>query len=245
MKKIIIPLIALALAACQSTATSSNSEYIPNVSSTFIDKVPTIYRPYINGDYKTAIKLASDISPRNFSDRATIDAFKGISYFKLSDYDMALPLLEKSAELPPYFLPSNSYLDSVKALTLIYMKRKNEEKTSYYAKKLAQHSRKLPLEAIEELITEQTKVTQKKFSGALFTIPPNDPEGSRFTAGYVIMKFDITENGRVANIRVEESVPNGLYTNESIKAFKQWIYYPIAAKDQTIRLDFYTRPTKK
>lgn len=217
---------------------------MPDVSAAFIDKVPTIYRPYINGDYETAVKLASDISPRNFYDSVAIDAFKGINYFKLSKYDMALPLLEKSAELPPYFLPRNSYRESVKALTWFYMENKNQEKVNYYAKKLAKHTRKTPMEIIEELTTEHSKVTKNKFSGALFTIPPNDPDGARFTEGYVIMKFDITENGHVSNIRVKESVPNGLYTHESIKALKRWIYYPIAAKDKTVRLDFYTRSTK-
>lgn len=44
--------------------------------------------------------------------------------------------------------------------------------------------------------------------------------------GWVIMRLDVTETGETANIKVEESVPDGLFENASIKAVKAWTFEP-------------------
>lgn len=58
--------------------------------------------------------------------------------------------------------------------------------------------------------------------------PPQYPiEAARDNVeGYVVMLFDLKENGTTTNIKVIESSPDGVFDEEGIKALKRWVYYP-------------------
>lgn len=69
--------------------------------------------------------------------------------------------------------------------------------------------------------------------------------------GYVILSFDINEEGRVANIQVIEAKPKRLFEREARRALKRWKYKPmlvngeaVVQQGQKIRLDFQLENTK-
>jgi protein TonB len=45
-------------------------------------------------------------------------------------------------------------------------------------------------------------------------------------SGFVIVKFDIGENGRVANVAVVESTPAGVFDDAALTAVRKWVYEP-------------------
>jgi protein TonB len=58
-------------------------------------------------------------------------------------------------------------------------------------------------------------------------VAPVAPLGiSRKTAGYVVVKFSITENGRVADVAVVESTPAGVFDDAAQNAVRKWMYEP-------------------
>jgi protein TonB len=58
-------------------------------------------------------------------------------------------------------------------------------------------------------------------------VAPVAPLGiSRKTAGYVVVKFNITDSGRVADVEVVESTPRGLFDEAAQNAVRKWIYEP-------------------
>ncbi len=48
----------------------------------------------------------------------------------------------------------------------------------------------------------------------------------RKATGFVIVKFDIGENGRVSNVAVVESTPPGVFDEAATTAVRKWIYEP-------------------
>ena len=46
------------------------------------------------------------------------------------------------------------------------------------------------------------------------------------TAGFVVVKFNITESGRVADVEVVESSPAGVFDNAAQSAVRKWMYEP-------------------
>jgi protein TonB len=63
--------------------------------------------------------------------------------------------------------------------------------------------------------------------------------------GYVLLTFDINEEGRVINIQVVEANPKRLFEREARRALKKWKYKPMLVNGkaviqhgQKIRLDF-------
>jgi protein TonB len=46
------------------------------------------------------------------------------------------------------------------------------------------------------------------------------------TAGFVVVKFNITENGRVADVEVVESSPTGVFDSAAQSAVRKWVYEP-------------------
>jgi TonB family protein len=45
-------------------------------------------------------------------------------------------------------------------------------------------------------------------------------------SGFVIVKFDIGENGRVGNVAVVESTPAGIFDDAALTAVRKWVYEP-------------------
>jgi len=45
-------------------------------------------------------------------------------------------------------------------------------------------------------------------------------------SGFVIVKFDIGENGRVGNVAVVESAPAGVFDDAALTAVRKWVYEP-------------------
>ncbi|HEU4780766.1 MAG TPA: TonB family protein [Steroidobacteraceae bacterium] len=48
----------------------------------------------------------------------------------------------------------------------------------------------------------------------------------RKTKGFVVVKFDIGENGRVSNVEVLESTPSGVFDDAATTAVRKWVYEP-------------------
>jgi protein TonB len=46
------------------------------------------------------------------------------------------------------------------------------------------------------------------------------------TGGYVVVKFNITESGRVADVVVVESSANGVFDSAAQAAVRKWMYEP-------------------
>jgi TonB family protein len=58
-------------------------------------------------------------------------------------------------------------------------------------------------------------------------IAPVAPLGiSRKTAGYVVVKFSITDGGRVTDVEVVESKPAGVFDDAAQNAVRKWLYEP-------------------
>jgi TonB family protein len=58
-------------------------------------------------------------------------------------------------------------------------------------------------------------------------VTPVAPIGiPRKTAGFVVVKFSIGENGRVADVEVVESTPPGVFDDVAQSAVRKWIYEP-------------------
>ncbi|HEV7609593.1 MAG TPA: TonB family protein [Steroidobacteraceae bacterium] len=49
---------------------------------------------------------------------------------------------------------------------------------------------------------------------------------ARKTSGFVVVKFDIGENGRVNNVTVVESTPPGVFDDAALSAVRKWVYEP-------------------
>ena len=49
---------------------------------------------------------------------------------------------------------------------------------------------------------------------------------SRKESGHVIVRFEIGENGRVSNVEVIESTPQGVFDEAAVTAVRKWIYEP-------------------
>ena len=56
--------------------------------------------------------------------------------------------------------------------------------------------------------------------------PVVSSEVPRKTSGFVIVKFEIGENGRVNNVAVVESTPAGVFDEAATTAVRKWIYEP-------------------
>ena len=48
----------------------------------------------------------------------------------------------------------------------------------------------------------------------------------RRAKGFVVVKFEIGENGRVSNVAVVESTPAGVFDDAATAAVRKWIYEP-------------------
>ena len=58
-------------------------------------------------------------------------------------------------------------------------------------------------------------------------VTPELPGGiSRKAKGYVLVKFNITESGRVSDVEVLESTPAGTFDESAVNAVRKWIYEP-------------------
>lgn len=53
--------------------------------------------------------------------------------------------------------------------------------------------------------------------------------------GYVILQFDINEQGATENIEVIESTHNGLFDREAVSSLKKWRYKPKLVNGQPAR----------
>lgn len=56
--------------------------------------------------------------------------------------------------------------------------------------------------------------------------------------GYVMLEFDISENGKPININIMESLPAKTFDEAAIYSLKGWQYEPIANICYKVRLDF-------
>ena len=67
-------------------------------------------------------------------------------------------------------------------------------------------------------------VTPAKIIKRVIPVPPAGI--SRKTTGYVVVRFSISEAGRVANVEVLESKPAGVFDESATAAVRKWTYEP-------------------
>lgn len=69
-------------------------------------------------------------------------------------------------------------------------------------------------------------------------INPEFPEEARLKGieGWVIIRFDINEEGSVENVQIVDASPRNLFEREARKAVKKWKYAPRMSKGQAVRV---------
>ncbi|MGB0835680.1 MAG: energy transducer TonB [Psychrobium sp.] len=216
MKKLLIPLTILALAACQSTS-KRQSNYV--LSKSVGVHIASIYDQYQIGNESDAIAMAKTLVPKTAYDQAYINQMLGMMY-TTSDESQAIKYLTKAVD----------------------------------SKTLAPASMKRAIETLSKLrnSTNKTQHAQQKSQAPRDLMPvvrvaPRYPINAAKNGiqGYVVMTFDILDNGSVANINIVESKPRGVFDKEAKRALEVWKYLPAKSKDdltkrmdQEVRLDF-------
>ncbi|ESP90560.1 MULTISPECIES: energy transducer TonB [Pseudoalteromonas] len=73
----------------------------------------------------------------------------------------------------------------------------------------------------------------------------SDKQQQAIGDGYVILSFDINEQGQTENIEVVESSHEGFFDNEAINSLKKWKYrpklvngVPTKKENQKVQLEF-------
>lgn len=56
--------------------------------------------------------------------------------------------------------------------------------------------------------------------------------------GWVTMSFTINEQGRPSNIKVIDSVPEGVFNEQAVLALSKWLYKPVIVDDMKVKLEF-------
>jgi len=67
-------------------------------------------------------------------------------------------------------------------------------------------------------------VTPAKISKRVMPLAP--PGVSRKTTGYVVISFNIGTNGRVSDVQIVESQPQGVFDDSAKEAVRRWVYEP-------------------
>jgi TonB family protein len=57
-------------------------------------------------------------------------------------------------------------------------------------------------------------------------VNPVMPSAARKSSGYVVVRFEITDDGRVGNVEVVESTPPGIFDDAATTAVRKWVYEP-------------------
>jgi len=62
----------------------------------------------------------------------------------------------------------------------------------------------------------------------------------RGITGYVVVRYSVSEDGRVTDLEVEDSEPRGVFDMPALRAVAQWRYEPPGRRvdDLKIRFDF-------
>jgi protein TonB len=67
----------------------------------------------------------------------------------------------------------------------------------------------------------------------VFRIPPEYPPNGRGN-GSVLVRFDVTRLGTVANARVVESTPPGMFERAALRAIERWRYRPAVVDGEPV-----------
>ena len=73
--------------------------------------------------------------------------------------------------------------------------------------------------AIDSALLDEPLLTAREVSVLLGDIPPK-------TSGYVIVRFSIGVNGRITDLAVVESQPQGVFDQAAQDAVRKWVYEP-------------------
>ena len=83
-------------------------------------------------------------------------------------------------------------------------------------------------------ISWYSSADSKVYDNLILTIPsvpivriePRYPSNIQGVSGYVKAEFVITKSGKMSDITVIESVPEGAFDKAAIAALKKWVYQP-------------------
>jgi len=76
-----------------------------------------------------------------------------------------------------------------------------------------------PAPAPPSVVVTQAKIIKR-------VTPVVGSEVPRKASGFVIVQFDIGENGKVANVEIVESSPRGTFDDAALTAVRKWVYEP-------------------
>jgi len=105
----------------------------------------------------------------------------------------------------------------------------------------------ISMPGIESMDVPTTGITGDVMAMPLYRVQPRYPRKALRLGkqGYVILSFDINEEGRVVNVKIVKAEPRRLFEKEAERALKQWKYKPMLVNGeavsqlrQSIRLDF-------
>ncbi|WP_372881739.1 energy transducer TonB [Psychromonas sp.] len=105
----------------------------------------------------------------------------------------------------------------------------------------------ISMPGIETMAVPSNAQSGEMSSTPLYRVEPRYPRKALRLKkqGYVLLSFDINEEGRVSNIQVLEAAPEHLFEKEARQALKKWKYKPmlidgkpVTQTGQKIRLDF-------
>jgi protein TonB len=81
-----------------------------------------------------------------------------------------------------------------------------------------------PAAAPAQRASAAVEVTPAKIIKRVLPVPPAGV--SRKTTGYVVVRFAISESGRVGNVEVVDSSPAGIFDESATAAVRRWTYEP-------------------
>ena len=82
----------------------------------------------------------------------------------------------------------------------------------------------MPSAAVESQPAEPVVVVPAKIVKRVTPVAPGNIP--RKTKGYVVVRFNIGTNGRVGEIAVVESQPEGIFDQAAQDAVRKWVYEP-------------------
>jgi tetratricopeptide (TPR) repeat protein len=131
MKNLIFILLIMSFTACASTSNSPKKTTI--LSESIGKNIATIYDYYQKNQYKKALVLANELTPKTDYDRAYVSKLIGMIHLANGESDKAISSLKAAVDVN--LLSSTVQSHALKTLGDIYLAEGNIEQAQIYLKK--------------------------------------------------------------------------------------------------------------
>lgn len=100
--------------------------------------------------------------------------------------------------------------------------------TSSYESPVAQLNINTEIKGVSIQAPNLGKLSDNRQLMPIYRVEPNYPTRAlrRNIEGYVVVKFDIDEDGHPFNIQIIDSNPNNIFDREALRAVRRWKYQP-------------------